>query len=66
MGKTQTASVRWVNDCEYVIQNLKPETMAERRAYTFRILSTTKDSYTFEFGDVNKDERQTGTATKID
>jgi hypothetical protein len=64
-GKTDTASVRWVSDCEYVVQNLHPTTMAEKKAYAIRILNTSKNSYTFEFGEVDSDVKQTGTVTKL-
>ena len=30
-GKTDTASVRWVNDCEYVLKKLHPKNMAEEK-----------------------------------
>jgi len=64
-GKTDTASIRWVNDCEYIVQTLHPKNMAEREAISMKILTTSKNSYTFEYGVVNKDERRKGTAIKI-
>ena len=65
-GKTDTASVRWVNDCEYVLQKLNPKNMAEKKAIAIRILSTSGKTYTFEYGVVGSDVRQTGTVTKLD
>jgi len=64
-GKTDTASVRWVNDCEYVLQKLHPKNMAEKQAISIRILTTSEKKYTFEFGIVGSDARQKGTATKL-
>ncbi|MBC5864025.1 DNA topoisomerase IV [Flavobacterium sp. F-328] len=64
-GKTDTASIRWVNDCEYVLLKLHPKNMAEEKAIGMKILTTTKDSYTFEFGMVGSDAKQRGTVTKI-
>ncbi len=64
-GKTDTATVRWVNDCEYVTQKINPKSMAEKKAIAVRILTTSKNSYTFEFGEVGSDAKQTGTVTKI-
>jgi hypothetical protein len=64
-GKTDTASVRWVSDCEYIVQNMNPQTMAQKKAYAIRILNTSKNSYTFEFGEVDSDVKQTGTVTKL-
>jgi hypothetical protein len=64
-GKTDTATIRWVNDCEYVIQKKHPKNMAEEKAIQMKILTTTANSYTFEFGMVGSDTKQTGTVTKI-
>ena len=64
-GKTDTASIRWVNDCEYVLLKLHPKNMAEEKAIAMKILTTSKNSYTFEFGMVGVDEKQRGTVTKI-
>lgn len=64
-GKTDTASIRWVNDCEFILTKLHPHTMAERDAVSIRILTTTKNSYTFDFGIVGNPHRQKGTATKL-
>lgn len=64
-GKTDTATIRWVNDCEYVIQKKHPKNMAEEKAIQMKILTTTANSYTFEFGMVGSDVKQTGTVTKI-
>jgi len=64
-GKTDTASIRWVNDCEYILQKLRPKNMAEKKAIGMKILTTTKNSYTFEFGIVGTDEKQRGTVEKI-
>jgi hypothetical protein len=64
-GKTDTASIRWVNDCEYVLQKIHPKNMAEEKAIGMKILTTSKNSYTFEFGMVGSDAKQKGTVTKI-
>ncbi|MBB1193999.1 DNA topoisomerase IV [Flavobacterium sp. SOK18b] len=64
-GKTDTASIRWVNDCEYILQKLHPKNMAEEKAIGMKILTTSKNSYTFEFGMVGSDAKQRGTVTKL-
>lgn len=64
-GKTDTASVRWLNDCEYVLRKLHPKNMAEEKPIGMKILTTSKNSYTFEFGMVGDDAKQRGTVTKI-
>ncbi len=64
-GKSDTSSIRWINDCEYIIQKINPKNMAEKKGVSIKILSTTKDSYMFEFNVVGSPEKQTGTVTKI-
>lgn len=64
-GKTDTSSIRWVNDCEYIIQKLHPKNRFEKNAIAMKILTTSKNSYTFEFGMVGSDEKQRGTVFKI-
>ena len=64
-GKTDTASVRWVNDCEFVLQKLHPKTMNERKAISMTILSTEGNSYTFDYSFVGDAKKQRGTVTKI-
>lgn len=64
-GKTDTASIRWVNDCEYVLQKIHPKNMAEEKALGMKILTTSKNSYTFEFGMIGSDAKQRGSVTKI-
>lgn len=64
-GKTDTASIRWVNDCEYVLKKLHPKNMAEEKSIGMKILTTSGNSYTFEFGIVGSDQKQKGTVTKI-
>ncbi|RZJ72263.1 DNA topoisomerase IV [Flavobacterium sp.] len=64
-GKSDTSSIRWVNDCEYIVQKLHPKNMAERKAIAMKILTTSKNSYTFEYGNVGSAATQKGTVTKI-
>ncbi|NRT12602.1 DNA topoisomerase IV [Flavobacterium sp. 14A] len=64
-GKIDTASVRWVNDCEYVLKKLHPKNMAEEKSIDMKILTTSGDTYTFEFGMVGVAQKQRGTVTKL-
>jgi len=64
-GKTDTSTIRWVNDCEYVLQKKHPKNKAEEKAISMKILTTSKNSYTFEFGMVGVDSKQRGTVVKI-
>lgn len=63
-GKTDTANIRWVNDCEYILQKKHPKNMAEKKAVQMKILATTKDSYTFEYNIVGDTNKQKGTIRK--
>lgn len=65
-GKTDTASIRWVNDCEYVLKKLHPKNMAEEKAIAMKILSTSGNTYTFEFGMVGAAQKQKGIVTKLE
>lgn len=64
-GKTDTATIRWVSDCEYILKKIHPKNMAEEKAIDMKILTTSGNSYTFEFGMVGSDKKQRGTVTKI-
>jgi hypothetical protein len=65
-GKSDTSSVRWINDCEYVLKKVSPRNMAEEKSVHIKILSTTDSSYTFEYGIVGDTKKSKGTAVKLD
>ncbi|MBA4743891.1 MAG: DNA topoisomerase IV [Muricauda sp.] len=65
-GKTDSSSVRWINDCEYVLKNLNPKNKAEEKPIHIKILTTTESSYTFEYSVVGDNRKFKGTAHKID
>lgn len=65
-GKIDTASIRWINDCEYILKKLHPKNMQEQKAIHMKILTTEKNSYNFEFSIVGDSNKQKGTVTKID
>ena len=65
-GKADTSSIRWINDCEYIVRKLKPESSAEEKSVHMKILSTTDSSYTFEYGLVGNANKFKGTAFKVD
>lgn len=64
--KTDTSSVRWINDCEYIVKNLNPKNRAEKQPLHIKILTTNKDSYTFEYSLVGDTQKQKGTVRKVD
>lgn len=65
-GKKDSSSVRWINDCEYVLKNLNPKNKAEEKPIHIKILTTTESSYTFEYNIVGDNRKFKGTAHKID
>jgi hypothetical protein len=65
-GKTDTATVRWINDCEFILQKLHPKSMKEEKAISMKILFTEKHTYTFEYSFVGSNEKQRGVVTKIE
>ena len=64
-GKTDSSKVRWINDCEFVLEKINPKNMAEKQAVHMKILSTEGNSYTFEFSKLEEAKKQKGTVTKI-
>ena len=64
-GKQYSSTVRWVNDCEYIVQRINPKNRAESQAIQMNILSTTENSYTFEFSNIGESKKQKGTVIKI-
>ncbi len=63
---TDSASVRWINPCEYILKTVNPKSKNAEKPIHIKILTTTKDSYTFEYNFVGEMLKQTGTATKIE
>lgn len=68
-NKIDTASIRWINDCEFVMKKLHPKNMSEEKAIHMKILTTNEDSYTFEYSlavkEANKQRRvEKGVAKK--
>lgn len=66
-GKTDSSSVKWVNDCEFIANTINPKSMAEKKPVHIKILTTSEESYTFEYSLVgNEKNKQRGVAKKID
>jgi len=64
-GRTDTSSVRWINDCEYILKNLNPQGMAEEKPIHIKILTTTRNGYKFEYGQVGDPQKARGEVRKI-
>ncbi|MFT4611548.1 MAG: hypothetical protein ACI9OT_000918 [Gammaproteobacteria bacterium] len=48
-NKVDSASIRWINDCEFIQKKINPINQNEEKAIHFKILTTSEDSYTFEY-----------------
>ena len=62
--KSDTSSIRWINDCECILKNLNPKKRSEEKPLHMKILTTDKDNYTFEYGLVGSSKKEKGTAKK--
>ena len=65
-GKIDTATIRWVNDCECILTKLSPVSNQEKRPIKIKIISTQENTYKFEYslvGDIKNTRR--GTVRKI-
>ena len=66
-GEVDSATIRWVNDCECILTKINPENNQEKRPIRMRILTTKENSYTFEYslvGDLENTNR--GTIKRIE
>jgi hypothetical protein len=64
--KTDSATVRWINDCEMVFKTINPKSIAERKDIHLKILTTTDSTYIFEYSYVGESLKQKGVAKRID
>lgn len=64
-GKSDTSTIRWINDCEYVLQKLNPKNQLEKKAILIKILNTSKNEYSFEFSEVGKTKSSKGVARRV-
>jgi len=62
-GVIDSASVRWINDCEYVVQSLN-KANPQAKPIHIKILSTDPTGYTFEYSMIGSAKKQRGKATK--
>jgi hypothetical protein len=46
------------------MQNINPKNRAEKKSVQMKILTTSSDSYTFEYSFVGDSKKQRGTVTK--
>jgi hypothetical protein len=66
LNRTDTASVRWLNDCECIVKKLHPLSFQESKAVHMKILTTKDNTYTFEYNLVGDNKnKQRGRVTKL-
>ncbi|WP_394906358.1 DNA topoisomerase IV [uncultured Mesonia sp.] len=65
-NEIDSSSIRWINDCEYILKNLNPKNMAEEKPLHMKILTTKGNTYTFEYSIVGETKKQKGTVIKVD
>lgn len=58
-SKVDSATVKWVNDCEFILQDVR-----SKESVHMKILSTTDTSYTFEYSLVGEAKKLRGIAIK--
>ncbi|WP_400078957.1 hypothetical protein [Winogradskyella sp. R77965] len=47
--KVDSSSVRWINDCEFILKTINPKNNSEKDDIHMKILSTKDNTYTFEY-----------------
>lgn len=57
-----SSKLRWINDCEVIFKTINPKNMAEQKDIHLKILTTTDNSYTFEYSYVGETNKQKGIA----
>lgn len=63
--KTDTSSIRWINDCEFILKKLHPKNRIEKKSIHFKIITTSENQYQFEYGYVGENKKQRGNVTKL-
>ena len=66
LNRVDSSSVRWLNDCECIVKKLRPISYQESKSVHMKILTTSANSYTFEYNLVGDTKnKQRGIVTKI-
>mgnify|MGYP003307788765 FL=1 len=65
-GVKDSSTIRWVNECEFILTKINPKTNQEKRPIRIKILRTYGNSYDFEYSQVNNPQKiNRGTLNKI-
>ena len=60
-----TFSIRWINECEYILENVRPKNRNEKKAVHVKILNTKDLKYNFEYSFVGDAKKQFCSVTKL-
>jgi hypothetical protein len=62
-----TSKITWVSECEYILRKLKPKNISDQKAVSVKIISSSENSYVFEYSFVgDKENRARGNAYRTD
>ena len=65
-GIKDSSTIRWVNECEFILTKIKPKTNQEKRPIGIKILRTYGNSYDFEYSQVSNPQKvNRGTINKV-
>jgi len=65
-GVKDSSTIRWVNECEFILTKINPKTNQEKRPIRIKILRTYGNSYDFEYSQVNNPQKiNRGTVNKL-
>jgi len=65
-GIKDSSTIRWVNDCEFILTKINPKTNQEKRPIRIKILRTYGNSYDFEYSQVSNPQKvNRGTVNKL-
>ncbi len=64
-NQVDTSKIRWINECEFILTPLNPESILDKYQMHMKILSTTNNTYRFEYNEVGKKQKETGMAERI-
>ncbi len=65
-GKTDTSTVRWINDCEMVLLKKYPKFRADKKGVHIKILQTDSEGYQFEYNFVGDSNKAKGYAKRLE
>ena len=62
---TDSSKIRWINDCEMILEKINPKSRIEKKGVHIKILQTDAEGYQFEYGFVGDSQKAKGYAKKI-